>query len=137
MIDKTNPLSYMSKEEVLYELLKKEYGYYSSIREITKQENEKLARHDPLSEINPLLKQKKILLSCITEIESSMQPLKKYWREKQERNDPVSLKIKKQLAEMDHLLKDILQLDLISQKSLEEHLLYLQNQNQPSDKKAK
>lgn len=116
----------LPKEEALYELLKKECFYYSSILEITKVENDKLLTHQPLSDISPLLKQKKIYLSCIAEVEAIINPLKKYWQERPSKSDPISLKIKGELTSLDQLLREILQLDLISQKSLEDHLEFLQ-----------
>lgn len=122
MADAFNPIYSMTKEEILYELLLKEQGYYSSILEVTRQENEKLGSQKPLSEINPLLKKKKIFLSCIAEIETALTPLKKYWQNKKDRTDPESQKIKNALANLDRLLKEILELDLISQQILERYL---------------
>lgn len=130
MNDKQNPLSNLSKEEILYQLLKKEHGYYALILELTRQENEKLLKRVPLKEISPLLKQKKVILSCITEIENAMKPLKKFWKEKQDRTDPFSVQIKNQLSTLDSTLKEILQLDLIGQKSLQEHLEFFQEESQ-------
>ncbi len=128
MTDTSNPLQGMTKEQVLYELLRKEYGYYLSILEITRMENEKLSAHQPLHDINPLLKKKKILLSCISEIETAMAPLKKYWQTKRERSDSESVKIKQELANLDKLLQEILELDLISQQILEGYLESLKQQ---------
>lgn len=124
-------VAHLTKEEALYQLLKKEHGYYSTILEITRQENEKLLSHQPLSTINPLLKQKKIILVCIAEVESAMQPLKKHWQSKRDRSDPLSKKIKEKVSILDQLLKDILHLDIINQRSLEEYLQSLRDQAQP------
>lgn len=133
MSELTSPIYGMTKEQILYQLLQKEYGYYLSILEITKVENEKLSSHQPLSDINSLLKKKKILLSCIAEIEGALHPLKRHWQGKKDRSDPESVKIKHELAKMDQLLKEILELDLISQQILEN---YLESLQQPVIKRA-
>lgn len=125
MIDKTHPIYNMSKEEVLHQLLKKEYGYYKAILEITHDEHEKLTSGLTTGSMQPLLKKKKILLSCIHEIEAAMLPLKKYWQTKVSRSDPVSIQIQEELISLNKLLKEILQLDLVNQKLLENHLANL------------
>lgn len=129
----SNPIYGMTKEQILYELLRKESGYYLSILELTRIENEKLSSHQPLSDINPLLKKKKVLLSCIAEIEGALPPLKKFWQAKKDRSDSDSIKIKQELSNMDRLLKEILELDLMSQQILES---YLESFKQPIIKKA-
>lgn len=122
-----SPIYSMSKDEVLYQLLKKEHGYYRSILEITQHEHEKLNSNQPASEMRPLQKKKRILLSCIHEIESAMLPLKKHWQNKTERTDNISIQIQDELASLDKLLKEILQLDLINQKIFESHLASMRN----------
>lgn len=131
MTEKNDPLLGMSKEEILSQLLKKEYGYYCKILDITIEENEKLRTHQPMSEINPLLKKKKIILNCIAEIENAILPLKKIWQNRKDRSDPNSLQIKQELTNLDRLLKEILELDLISQNILGNYLDFL---NQPEKK---
>lgn len=131
-MEKENPLSGMSKEEVLYHLLKKEHGYYKAIMEITKQEHEKLGNNQSIVEIKPLLKKKKILLTCISEIETALAPLKKYWQTKTDRSDYFSRQIKLELDDLNKLLKEILQIDLLSQKTLENHMVYLKEKSKVS-----
>lgn len=132
--------SLLNKENLLYQLLKKEHGYYKAIFEIAQEENETLKSHQSISELKPLLKKKKILLACINEIESAMAPLKKYWQSKVNRSDEPSEKIKLELNALNQLLKEILQLDLLSQKTMENHMLYLRerssvlSQNSNNDK---
>lgn len=121
--DKNSSITNMSKEEVLYHLLKKEHGYYKAIFEITRQENEKLNLNQSILDIKPLLKKKKILLSCISEIENALTPLKKYWQSKTDRSDFFSELIKQELEGLNKLLKEILQMDLLSQKTLENHMI--------------
>jgi hypothetical protein len=125
----SSPSSLLNKENLLYQLLKKEHGYYKAIFEITQEENETLKTHQSITELKPLLKKKKILLACINEIESAMTPLKKYWQSKINRSDEPSEKIKLELNALNQLLKEILQLDLLSQKTMENHLLYLRERN--------
>lgn len=120
MIDNTS--FSLNKDNLLYQLLKKEHGYYKTILEISKEENQKLRGENPLTELKPLLKKKKILLASIGEIDVAMAPLKKYWQGKNNRSDEPSEKIKLELSELNNLLKQILQLDLANQKTMESHM---------------
>lgn len=137
MTDRDHPIYSMSKEEVLYHLLKKEHGYYKAIMEITRQETERLESEEPIAEIKSLLKKKKILLACINEIETALNPLKKYWQSKPTRDDFFSVQIKEELNLLNKLLKEILQLDLLSQKALENHMLSLKVKNKETFEKNK
>jgi hypothetical protein len=128
--------STLSKEDMLYQLLKKEHGYYKAILEIAIEENNKLKNQDGISELKPLLKKKKLLLACISEIEAAMAPLKKYWQSKTNREDEPSEKIKSELSALNLVLKEILQLDLSSQKSMEQHLIDLREKSQTSSNKT-
>jgi hypothetical protein len=130
------PSSLLNKENLLYQLLKKEYGYYKAIFELAQEENETLKSNQSITALKPLLKKKKILLACINEIETAMIPLKKYWQSKTDRNDKPSEKIKLELNALNQLLKEILQLDLLSQKTMENHLLYLKERNTVLSKTA-
>lgn len=118
----------MTKEEILFQLLRKEYGYYKAILEITKEEYDRLISTPPLFEIKALLKKKKEFMSKITEVETSLAPLKKYWQEKRERSDFVSEQIKQELNQLHLLLQEILRLDLLSQRRLELHMLEMKEQ---------
>lgn len=120
---------YLTKEDMLYLLLKKEHGYYKSILQIAQEENDKLKSHQTLADLKSLLKKKKILLSCINEIDVAMAPLKKYWQSKTNRTDQPSEKIKLELDSLNKLLRELLQLDLLSQKTMENHLLFLREKN--------
>ncbi len=133
MVEQPPSLYHLSKEEMLYQLLRKERGYYKAIQEIGKEEYEKLTSHAPLSDLKPLLKKKKIILSCISEIEASMRPLKNYWQAKIDKSDSISQKIKEELDILNKLLREILQLDLLSQKMMEKHLIFLRQKNKAID----
>jgi hypothetical protein len=134
----TSPLhsSTLSKEDMLYQLLKKEHGYYKAILEIAIEEDNKLKNQDAIRELKPLLKKKKLLLACISEIEAAMAPLKKYWQTKTNRDDEPSEKIKSELSALNLVLKEILQLDLSSQKTMEQHLIDLREKSQTSSNKT-
>jgi len=127
MTDKMLPIYSMSKDEVLYQLLRKEHGYYKGILELTLTEHEKLKSNQPTNEMQPLQKKKRILLSCIHEIETAMLPLKKYWQSKTDRSDYISVQIQEELIDLNKLLKEILQLDLVNQKIFESHLAFLRS----------
>lgn len=137
MADQDHPIYSMSKEEVLYHLLKKEHGYYKAIMEITRQETERLESEQPIAEIKSLLKKKKILLACINEIETALTPLKKYWQGKPTRDDFFSVQIKEELNLLNKLLKEILQLDLASQRAMESHMITLREKNKEIFEKNK
>lgn len=136
MTDKQHPAYKMDKEELLLQLLRKEYGYYKAIEDIASDENEKLNTNQPISELRPLLKKKKILLSCIAEVEGAMAPLKKYWQSKSDHTDSISLRIKAELDSLGKLLKNILQLDLLSQKTMENHMLFLREKDKALNEKT-
>ncbi len=121
--------SLVNKDSLLYQLLKKERGYYKTILKISMEENKKLKSHEPLPELKPLLKKKKLILASIGEVETAMAPLKKYWQAKSNRSDEPSEKIKLELNELNQLLKQILQLDLINQKNMETHLTTLRERD--------
>lgn len=126
MGDLNSYLTYnMPKEEVLYQLLRKEHGYYRGILEITQMEHEKLNLNRAENEMKPLQKKKKIFLSCIQEIETAMFPLKKHWQGKTDRSDYLSIQIQNELLALNVLLKEILQLDLVNQKKFEQRLVAL------------
>lgn len=129
MADTQHPAYKMEKEELLLQLLKKEHGYYKSIQDIATKENEILNTNQPISDLRSLLKKKKILLSCISEIEVAMAPLKKYWQGKSDHSDHTSQGIREELNSLGKLLKNILQLDLLSQKTMENHMLFLKEKN--------
>ncbi len=126
--------SSIEKDHLLYQLLKKEHEYYKSIFEISLEENRKLKSQEPLPELKPLLKKKKALLGNIGEVDAAMAPLKKYWQAKANRTDEPSEKIKLELAELNGLLKQILQLDLANQKTMETHMALLRERNQAASK---
>lgn len=135
MMEKSSPIYSMSKDEVLYQLLRKEHGYYKSIFEITQTEHQKLqSSNHPAGEMQPLQKKKRILLSCIHEIETAMLPLKKYWQAKTDRSDYISAQIQEELVGLNILLKEILQLDLVNQKIFESHLAILRNKVEMEEK---
>lgn len=136
MIDKQHPAYKMEKEELLLQLLRKEHGYYKAIEDIASDENEKLNTNQPISELRPLLKKKKILLSCIAEVEGAMAPLKKFWQSKSDHTDDVSIRIKAELDALGKLLKNILQLDLLSQKTMENHMLFLREKDNALNEKS-
>jgi hypothetical protein len=122
MIENRNRGHTMTREEILYQLLKKEEDYYITILDITREENRKLAQQLPLSEINVLIQRKKVVLTCISEIEKAAQPLKAYWHTKKDRSDPLSKKVSETLTELDNILKEILQIDRVSHNMMEQYM---------------
>lgn len=134
MSELLHPIYSMSKEEVLFRLLKKEHGYYKAIHDLAKQEQEKLALNPSLAEFKAALKKKKVLLACISEIETALTPLKKHWQDKKDRNDFISKQVVEELDSLNVLLREIMQMDLNSQKTLENHFLKTQSKSEKESK---
>lgn len=122
MSDNPLPLEKMTKEELLARLLHKEYGYYLAILDLTQQEHRKLKARAPINEISPILKQKKIIMACIVEVETALRPLKDYWKNKANRDDDASIRVKQEVAGLNKLMQEILNLDLESQKHMKEYM---------------
>lgn len=110
------------QEELLLQLLAKERGYYQTVLDIAREENSRLLAQCALADLQPLLKQKQIVLSCIQSIDHALTPLKRYWQSKKDRTDPLSTRIQEELGSLNILLSDILRTDLSSQKFAERHL---------------
>jgi len=106
------------KEKQLYCLLHKEYGYYLAILDFLQQEQLKLKS---LNEVALILKQKKIIMSCIAELEGDLKPLKEHWKSKTDYSDFASLCVNKELLALDTLLQQIMLLDSESQKHIKEY----------------
>lgn len=113
------------QEETLLQLLMKERGYYQTIFDITREENSRLEAQRPLPELQPLLRQKQTVISCIHSIDEELSPLKRLWRCKKDRSDPLSEKIQEELSSLNLLLGEILNIDRRSQKHAEKHLAEL------------
>jgi hypothetical protein len=121
MWDDTSTDLIQKSQEPLFLLLKKQCGYYNAILELTRLENDKFVCSRPLNEITPLMKQKKVLLTCIEEVEAVINQLNKSSEPNQEKESP-SLAVKEQLLALDVLLKEILSLDEANQKLLQRYM---------------
>lgn len=122
MPEMSSSIQNMSKEELLCHLLQKEFGYYLSILELTEEEHRRFEQKLPLKEIAPLLHKKKAHLHQISDIEKALSPLKEYWKEKNDRSDKPSQSVESELLKLHKLLKELLDLDLISQRHLENYI---------------
>ena len=125
----------LSDDEVLYHLLEKELTYYRVILNLTQIEHEKLKSNHAPHEMGPLLKRKKVLLSCIKDIEKTLVPLKKFWRNKASQNSKTT-KINELLTNLCNILDEILQLDLVNQKILKEQLSRLKPKSEVDGNKS-
>lgn len=117
----------ISNNEILYHLLINEHGYYKTILVLTQLENDHLLSNQPLSKIQPLHQHKKAMLNCIREVENILTPYKKIWSNTLSKKDPFFSIINEALADINNLLKEILQLDLKNQKLLKDQLTDLKN----------
>ncbi len=104
------------KERELLDLLQKQKGYYCNILELTRQENEKYRAKRSFEEIMPLIKQKGIIIACVDELSSRLNPLKEYWNIKDDYSNFFSEKVREQLNELDLLMKELLKLDQENQE---------------------
>jgi hypothetical protein len=128
------PTMSIEQMDQLRALLQKEKGYYDSIWDITQQEAEKLQRGRPLTETINLLKKKKILVTCIEEIESMIKPLRELWM--QHHSDcALAIEIRALIKQLDEQLKQTLDLDKKNQILMQQALNALKRQQaQASDR---
>jgi hypothetical protein len=98
------------KEEKLLHLLRKKKGFFEAILDITEDES-KL----PLQEWVEALEQKKILLTCIEEIDAELMPFKQSLH-------TLSQEISDELELIRDVIKHILHLDLINHKNRKQEL---------------
>lgn len=98
------------KEEKLLYLLQKKKGFFEAILELTEEEAE-LAVHEWIS----ALEQKKILLSCIEEIDAQIMPFKKSLHN-------LSQEITDELENIRSIIKRILHIDVSNQEKRKKEL---------------
>jgi hypothetical protein len=98
------------REEKLLHLLKKKRGFFEAILELTEEESE-LALPDWIS----ALEQKKILLSCIEEIDAELMPFKQSLHN-------LSQEISDELENIRSVIKRILHIDVINQEKRKKEL---------------
>lgn len=111
----------------LLALLVKAQGYYSAILDITDQENGKLTRGRPLTEVMALLKKKKILVACIDEIDTMLSPLRSEWQKSKD-DSPLCTIIQEKVDELNATLKATLDLDMKNQILMKRQLAVLKAQ---------
>jgi hypothetical protein len=121
----------LSNDEMLYELLKKQIGYYRAIYEMEKEQKDRFNQTQSLNDIKSLITKKQILYGCVAEISKAMEPLNRYWKEKKERSNESSKKVIRELGELQILLQKIKQLDVQNQTNIKNHIQFLKK----SDKK--
>ena len=111
-------ISGKTKEEILLSLLKKQRKYYGAILELGREEARILSKGQASKGLQCLIRKKKILFACIDEIEDALKPLKRFWKEKTDRSDPISMDVCQELVEIDLMLQALLQLDEANQEML-------------------
>ncbi|MBN4066954.1 hypothetical protein JYU14_02605 [Simkania negevensis] len=121
----SSSLTQLTKEEMLEKLLHKECQYYEAILELAHQEQKLLQHNKPFSLIPPIIKKKKILISCVEEIEETIKPLKKYWEKKKKKSDSQSKKVQRQLASLNALLNTLITLDKQNETFMKERFAKL------------
>lgn len=124
-----NSIRDMSKEELLYRLLEREHGFYKRILELTQEEKELFQCGLSIKSITDLMKQKKVVLGCIEEIERALQPLKAYWNDKKERDSEPCKKVEESISKLEGLMKEILSLDEENQTLMQTRMQQLQTQS--------
>lgn len=99
----------MSEEKLLL-LLKRKKGFFEAILELCEEESEL-----PLVDWMGILEQKKILLSCIEEIDAELMPFK-------QKMHMLSQEISDELETMRKIIRQILHLDVINQEKRKKEL---------------
>lgn len=97
-------------EEKLLHLLKKKKGFFETILDLTETEASL-----PVSEWICVLEQKKILLSCIDEIDVELQPF-------QRKLHDLSQEVSEELDNIRNVIKRILHLDNLNQQQRKQEL---------------
>jgi hypothetical protein len=98
------------REDKLLHLLKRKKGFFEVILELSEEESEL-----PLENWIETLEQKKILLSCIEEIDAELVPFKKSLSN-------LSHEISSELEHIRVIIKRILHLDVINQEKRKKEL---------------
>lgn len=98
------------KEEKLLHLLRKKKGFFEAILDITEEESEL-----PLHRWIEALEQKKILLSCIEEIDAELSPFKQSLHH-------MSHEITEEIDHMREVIKQILHLDSLNHEKRRKEL---------------
>lgn len=115
----------------LKSLLEKQCGFYRVVLELSRNEYEKFSSFCSLNEIIPIMKKKKILLSCIDEIEEEIGPIKEKWWNYSCDLSESSPAVAEILSEIESLVAEVLAIDEVNQKFLSKYMKAL------ADKKEK
>jgi hypothetical protein len=122
----------LPKEELLYRLLEREHGFYKRILELTQEERDLFQCGLSIKSITELMKQKKVVLGCIEEIEHALAPLKIYWSEKKVRDDLTCKRVEEALGKLEGVMKEILSLDEENQILMQTRMSKLQSEKTSS-----
>lgn len=98
------------KEEKLISLLQKKKGFFEALLDLTESES-RLSFQQWIS----TLEQKKVLLSCIDEVDEELKPFKSALHH-------LSQEVDEELSKIRHIIKQILHLDSINQKERKRQL---------------
>ena len=98
------------KEEKLLHLLRKKKGFFEAILELSEEESEL-----PIHEWISILEQKKILLSCIEEVDAELMPFRSSLQH-------LSQEISEELENIRGVIKRILHIDVINQEKRKKEL---------------
>lgn len=98
------------KEEKLLSLLRKKKGFFEAILDLTEGEGDQ-----PVQAWIEILEQKKILLSCIEEIDAELTPFKQSLHH-------LSQEISEEIENIRQVIKKILHLDLVNHEKRKKEL---------------
>lgn len=98
------------KEEKLLQLLRKKKGFFEAILDLTEEEREL-----PVKQWISILEQKKILLSCIDDVDAELHPFRQSLH-------TLSQEISEELEHIRKIIKRILHLDAINQEKRKKEL---------------
>lgn len=109
----------LQKRKEIFQGLEKQNHFYERLLELGQSEIDVLEAKGSVFDLSPLLKKKRILLSCIDEIEEKIARAKQKFREDQTLKEPIDLKIQASLSLQEDLLQKSIEQQRKSQSLLE------------------
>ncbi len=121
MEDFSRKIQDLPREEIFLELLNKKEKFYKAILESEASLSDMLSLSVSIKKVYPLIKRKKVLMTCIADIDSALSPIVRMWNAKESYEDSKSQAVQKKLEALEVLLKKILEKDEENQKLFREH----------------
>lgn len=125
----------LEEEKIVEQLLEKQCGFYRAVLELSRSEYEKFSKQRPLKEIISIIKKKKILLSCVEEIEKKLELIKTHrkeiWEAILNNERPCQL-----FSQVQELVREMLAIDEENQGMLQKYMKGLQKKQSELSKES-